>query len=66
MLCHRYDVGASHFSDDDTPIGLVGSIKVDVIRSNAGGDCEFELLSFSEPFGGEVTWMEANSNERLA
>lgn len=66
MLRHRYNVGASHFSDGDTSIGLVCSIEVDVIRSNAGGDCELELLSFSEPFSGEVTWMETDSSERLA
>ena len=32
-----------------------------MIRSNAGSDCEFEFLSFREPFGGQVAWMEAGS-----
>lgn len=66
MLRHRHDIRASHFSNGDTAVGLVCGIEVNVIRSNAGGDCEFELLSFSEPFGSEVAGMEADSNKELA
>lgn len=66
MLRHRHDIGASHFSNGDTAVGLVCGIEVNVIGSNAGRDCEFELLSFSEPFGGEVTGMEADSKTELA
>lgn len=66
MLCHGYHVGPSHFSDDDPTIGLVCGIEVNVVRSNAGSDGELELLSFGEPFGSQVTWMEADSNEQLA
>ncbi len=66
MLCHRYDVGAGHFRDSDTTIGFVCGIEVNVVRSNAGGNGELELLSFSQSFGGQVTWMEADGNERLA
>lgn len=66
MLCHGYDIGASHFSDSDTTVGLVCGIKVDMVRSNAGGDGELELFSFSESFGGQVAWMEADGNEQSA
>ena len=66
MLCHRHDVGASHFSNGDAPVSLVCSVEVDVIRPNTGSDCELELLSFGESFGGQVTWMEADSVESLA
>lgn len=63
MLCHRHDVGASHFGDGDTTVGLVCSIEVNVVRSNAGGDGKLELLSFGESLGGQVAWMEADSNK---
>ena len=66
MLCHRHDVRASDLSDCDATVSLICSIQVNVIRSNAGCDREFELLSFSKPFGGQVTWMEADSNGKLA
>lgn len=63
MLCHRHDVGASHFRDGDTTVGFVCSIEVNVVRSNAGGDGKLELLSFGESLSGQVAWMEADSNE---
>ena len=66
MLCHGYDIGTSDFSDRDATVGFVPGIKVDVIGSNARSDGKFELLSFSESFGGQVPWVEANSNTRLA
>ena len=66
MLCHRYDVGTSHFSDGDTTIGFVRGIQVNVVRSDASGNGELELFSFSESLGGQVTWMEAEGNKRSA
>ena len=63
MLCHRYDIGTSDFSDRDATVGFVPGIKVNVVRSNAGSDGKFELLSFSESIGCQVTWVEANSNK---
>ena len=66
MLCHGHDVGASNFSNGNTTIGFVCGIEVNVIRSNAGGNGELKLLSFSESFGRQVTWMEAERNEESA
>ena len=33
-----------------------------MIRSNAGGNGEFEFLGLSESFRGEVSWMKADDN----
>ena len=63
MLCHGYHIGTSDFSDCDATVGFVPSIKVNVVGSNARSDGKFELLSFSESFGCQVTWVEANSNK---
>ena len=62
MLCHGYDIGTSDFSDRDATIGFVPSIEVNVVGSNARSDGKFELFSFSESFGGQITWVEADSN----
>ena len=62
MLCHGYDIGTSDFSNRDATVGFVPGIKVNVVGSNAGSNGKFELLSFSESFGGQVPWVEANSN----
>ena len=63
MLCHGHDIGASHFRDDDTTVGLVCRIEVNMVGPDAGGDGELELLSFGESFGGQIAWMEADSDE---
>ena len=63
MLCHRYDVGTSHFGDGDTTIGFVRGIQVNVVRSNASGNGELELFCFCESLGGQITWMEAEGKE---
>ncbi len=65
MLCHGHNVGASHFSNSDTTVGFVCGIEVNMVRSNAGGDCELELLSLGESFRGQITRMETDSNEQL-
>ena len=62
MLCHGYDIGTSDFSDRDATVSFIPGIKVNMIGSNARSDGKLELLSFSESFGGQVTWVEANSN----
>lgn len=62
MLCHRYNIGASYFSDGDTAICFICGIEVNVIRSNAGGNGDFEFLGLSKSFRGEVSWMKADDN----
>lgn len=59
VLGDRNDIGSSDFGDSDTAIGLVGGIKVDVIRPNASGDGELEVLGFGKAFSGQVAGMEA-------
>jgi hypothetical protein len=52
------DVGTGHFGDGDTAVGLVGSIEIDVVRSDTSCDGNLEVLGFGETFGGEVTGVE--------
>ena len=59
MFGNRHDVGASHFSNRNAAVGFVGSIEVNMVRSNTGGDCDLELLGLGEAFSGQVTGMEA-------
>ena len=59
MLGNGDDIGASHFSDGDTAVGLVGGIEVDVVRSNTGSDGDLQLLCLGQSLGGEVAGMEA-------
>ena len=52
MLCHGHNIGTGDFSDRDATVSFVPGIKVNVVGSNARSDGKFELLSFSESFGG--------------
>jgi hypothetical protein len=53
------NIGASDFGDGDTPISLVGSVQVDVIRSNTSSDGNLELLGLGKTLSVEVAWVEA-------
>jgi len=46
------NVGPCDFSNGDTTIRLVGSVEVDMVGADTSRDCEFEILSLSEAFGG--------------
>lgn len=59
MLGHRHDVGARHLGNGNTAIGLVCSIKVDMIGTDTCRDGELELLCLGETLGCEVAGMEA-------
>lgn len=59
VLSDRDDVGASDFGDDKTAIGLVGSIEIDVVRSNTSSNAELEVLGLCKTLSGEVTWVES-------
>ena len=63
MLCHGHNIGASHFGDRDATVRFVRGVEVNMVRSNTGGDGELEILSFSESFSGQVTWMEADEEQ---
>jgi hypothetical protein len=55
------NVGASNFGNGDTSIGLVGSVQVDVIRSNTSSDGNLELLGLGKTLSVEVAWVEART-----
>ena len=59
VLSDGDDVGASDFSDGDTAVCLVGSIEVDVVRTNTGSDGDLELLGLGQALSGQVTRVEA-------
>lgn len=61
MLGDGNDIAASNLGDGDTTVGLVGSIEIDVVRSNTGSDGELQVLSLCQAFGGEITRVEAVS-----
>ena len=63
VLGDRNDVGASDFGNGDTAIGLVGSVEVDVVRSNTGSDGNLEVLRLCETLCREVARVET---ERLS
>lgn len=50
VLGNRHDVGAGNLSNSDLP--LVGSFKVNVVRSNTSGYTKFELRSLLHEFSG--------------
>jgi hypothetical protein len=58
VLSDGDDVGASDLSDGDTAVGLVGSVQVDVVRSDTSGDGDLELLGLGKTLSGEVTGVE--------
>jgi hypothetical protein len=48
MLGNRDNIRACDFSNSDAAIGLVGCVKINVVRSNTSRDCKLELLGFRE------------------
>lgn len=59
MLSDRNNIAASNLGDGDATVSLVGSIQINVIRSNAGSDGELQILSLRQAFGGEIPGVEA-------
>ena len=55
----RNDVRAGDFCNCDTAICLICRVEVDMVRPNASGDCELELLRLCETFSSKVTRVEA-------
>lgn len=52
VFCDGDDVGAGDFDHGDTAIGLIGSVEIDVVGADAGGDSELEFFGLGETFGG--------------
>lgn len=58
---HGNNIRSSNLCNSD--LLLVGSVQVDMIRANTGGNCELEVLRFGDEFLGEVAGMEGGSDE---
>ena len=58
MLSDRHNVRSGNFCNSDTAVGLVGSVEVDVVRSNTSSDGNLQVLGLSETLGSQVTWVE--------
>ena len=63
MLGDGNDIGTGDFGDSDTTVGLVGSVQVDVVGANAGGDGDLQLLCLCETLSCEVTGVEAGESD---
>jgi len=62
-LSNGDDVGAGDLSDGDASVGLVGSVEVDMIGTDTGGDGKLELLGFSKTLSSEVSRVETVSSQ---
>ena len=58
VLGNRDDVAASDLGDGDTAVGLVGSVQVNVVGTNTGGDSELQVLGLGETLSSEVSRVE--------
>jgi len=59
VLSDGHHVGAGDLGNGDTAVGRVGSIQVDVVRTNTGRHGDLELLCLGEALLGEVAGVEA-------
>jgi len=66
VLSDGNDVGTSHLGDGDATVGLVGSVEIDMVRSNTSGNGELEVLRLGETLCGQVTGVESVNRVVLA
>jgi hypothetical protein len=59
MLGDGDNVGASDLGDGNTAVGLVGCVQIDMVRANAGGDGELQVLGLGQALGSQVAGVEA-------
>ncbi len=59
VLRHRHHVRPCHLGHRDAAVGLVRRVEVNVVRTDAGGDGELQLLGLGQALGREVTGVEA-------
>lgn len=58
----RHDVRACNFRNGDTAIGLVCSIKVDMVRADTSSNSELQLLGLCKTLGSQITRVETTAN----
>jgi len=66
VLSDGDDVGTGNLGNGDTAIGLVGSVKVDVVGSDTSGNGNLEVLGLGEALSGKVTWVEWSGDDDLS
>lgn len=59
VLGNGHDIAASYFGHGDTTICLVGSVEVNVIRTDTGGDGKLEFLCLGQTLCGQITGMKS-------
>ena len=64
MFSDRDNVRAGDFSNGDTAIGLVGSVEINMIRSNTSSDGNLKLFCFRKTLSSQITRMEAMAKTR--
>jgi hypothetical protein len=65
MLSDGDDIAASDFGNGDATVGRVGSVEVDVVGTDTGGDGELEILGLGQTLRRQVTRVEGSSNDNL-
>jgi len=59
VLRYGDNIAAGDFSDGNTSIGLVSSVQINMIGSNASGDRKSEILGSGQTLGGKVSGVES-------
>jgi hypothetical protein len=62
VLGNGDNVGTSDLGNSDTAVGLVGSVQVDVVRTDTSSDGNLEVLGLGQTLLGQVTRVEGSSN----
>jgi hypothetical protein len=57
------DVASGDLGNGDTAVGLVGSVEVNMVGSDAGGDSELQVLGLGQSFGGKVAGVEGSGDD---
>jgi hypothetical protein len=65
VLRNRNNITSGDLSDGDPTVGLVGSVQVDVVRTNASSDGELQFFGLGQPLGGEIARMETGGNRKV-
>lgn len=58
MLRDRHNVGSSDLGNSDTAIGLVGSVQVDVVRTDTSRDSKLQVLGLGQALSSQITGVE--------
>lgn len=66
MFSDRDDIGSGDFDDRDTAVGLVGSIEINVVGSDTGGNRDLKFLRFGESFCGQVARVKAANEDNTS